>query len=70
MSKLEITFIVREAEEGGFYAEAIEQAIFCEGETMEGLKQNIKSGIECFYNGINQPKFVHLHFSKDEVFAV
>lgn len=68
--KNEITFIVREAEEGGFYAEAIEKAIFCEGETMDELKQNIKSGIECFFNGHNQPKFVHIHFSKDEVFAV
>jgi predicted RNase H-like HicB family nuclease len=70
MNKFEITFLVREAEEGGYYAEGMEAAIFAEGETMEELKKNIKGGIDCFYGDINPPKFVHLHFSKDEVFAV
>jgi hypothetical protein len=43
---------------------------FAEGETMEELKKNIKGGIDCFYGNNNPPKFVHLHYSKDEVFAV
>jgi predicted RNase H-like HicB family nuclease len=43
----EITFIVHEAQEGGYYAESEEVAIFAEGETVKELKDNIKSGIEC-----------------------
>ncbi len=70
MKKPEITFLVREAEEGGYFAEALEEGIFAEGETMEELKENIKGGIDCYFEDNNPPKFVHLHFSKDEVFAL
>ncbi len=67
----EITFLVKEAEEGGFYAEAVNVGIFAEGETVEELRQNIKGGIECFYNnGADSPTFAHLHFVKDEVMAL
>ena len=45
----EITFIVHEAEEGGYYAESVGVAIFAEGETIDELKENIKSGITCYY---------------------
>ncbi len=53
----EITFIVKEAEEGGFYAEAVGAGIFAEGDTIEQLKENIKGGIECFFDNINQKPF-------------
>ncbi len=67
----EITFIVHEAEEGGYYAESVGVAIFSEGDTIPELKDNIKSGIECYYNSPEElPLFVHLHFVKDEVFAL
>ena len=67
----EITFLVKEAEEGGFYAEAVGVGIFAEGETVEELRQNVKSGIECFYNNsADSPTFAHLHFVKDEVMAL
>jgi len=46
----ELTFLVHEAEEGGFYAEAMGVGIFAEGETMEELKKSISSGIECYYD--------------------
>lgn len=46
----EITFLVREAEEGGYYAEAVGVGIFAEGDTVEELKENIKGGIECYYD--------------------
>ena len=67
----EITFIVQEAEEGGYYAESVGVAIFAEGETIQELKESVKSGIECYYDSITAtPSFVHLHFVKDEVFAL
>jgi predicted RNase H-like HicB family nuclease len=67
----EITFIVHEAEEGGYHAESVGVAIFAEGDTVQELKDNIKSGIECYYTEpAEQPLFAHLHFVKDEVFAL
>ncbi len=69
--KKEITFIVHEAEEGGYHAESVGVAIFAEGDTIDELKNNIKSGIECYYDSLeNAPVFAHLHFVKDEVFAL
>lgn len=67
----EITFIVHEAEEGGYYAESVGIAIFAEGDTIPELKINIKSGIECYFDLPEEiPAFVHLHFVKDEIFAL
>lgn len=64
----EITFLVSEAEEGGYYAEAVGTGIFAEGDTIDELKQSIKSGIECYFENTNDtPSFAHLHFVKDEV---
>ncbi len=67
----EITFLVHEAEEGGYYAEAANVGIFAEGDTIADLKENIKGGIECYYNGSpDTPSFAHLHFVKDEIMVL
>jgi predicted RNase H-like HicB family nuclease len=67
----EITFIVQEADEGGYYAESVGVGIFAEGETIEELKENIKGGIDCYFeNEADKPSFIHLHFFRDEIFAV
>jgi len=49
LSMKEITFLVHEAEEGGYYAQAAGVGIFAEGDTVEALKENIKGGIDCYY---------------------
>lgn len=67
----EITFIVQEADEGGYYAESVGAGIFSEGDTIDELKENIKGGIECYFlNAEDKPAFIHLHFFKDEIFAL
>ena len=67
----ELAFLVHEAEEGGFYAEAVGVGIFTEGETMDELKKSIRSGIECYYeDDPATPVFAHLHFVKDETMAL
>ena len=66
----EVIFLVKEAEEGGFYAEAVGFGIFAEGETIEELRENIKGGIDCFFNKEELPSFAHLHFVKDEILAL
>ena len=49
----EITFLVQEAEEGGYTARALGKSIFTEGETMSELKLNIKEAILCFFGEEN-----------------
>jgi predicted RNase H-like HicB family nuclease len=67
----EITFLVKEAEEGGYYAEAVGFGIFAEGETIDELKENIRGGIDCFFiKDEGSPSFAHLHFVKDEILAL
>ncbi|SHN07954.1 2-oxoisovalerate dehydrogenase [Mucilaginibacter sp. OK098] len=67
----ELIFLVHEAEEGGYYAEAVGVGIFAEGDSMDDLKKSIKSGIECYYENTNDaPTFAHLHFVKDEIMAL
>ena len=69
--KKEIFFLIHEADEGGYYAEAVGIGIFAEGETIEELKESIRSGIECYFEEASQmPSFAHLHFIKDEVMAL
>jgi predicted RNase H-like HicB family nuclease len=45
----EITFLVQEAEEGGYTARALGKSIFTEGETMEELKANIREAVRCYF---------------------
>jgi len=67
----ELKFLLHEAEEGGYYAEAAGVGIFAEGDTVEELKKSIKSGIECYYeNTSDAPAFAHLHFVKDEIMVL
>lgn len=67
----ELTFLVHEAEEGGYYAEAVGVGIFAEGGTLEELKTSIKSGIESYYeDAVESPSFAHLHYVKDEIMVL
>ena len=66
----EVTFLVREAEEGGYFAKAVGVGIFAESDTMNKLKKSIRSGIGCYCeNMAGAPSFAHLHFVKDEIMA-
>jgi predicted RNase H-like HicB family nuclease len=51
----EITFLVQEAEEGGYTARALGKSIFTEGNTMLKLKSNIKKAILCYFGDVEQP---------------
>ncbi|TDE13845.1 2-oxoisovalerate dehydrogenase [Dyadobacter psychrotolerans] len=67
----EIVFLINEAEEGGFTAQALGESIFTDAETMNDLKKNIQEAIKFhFDNPADKPKIAHLHFVKDEVLAI
>jgi predicted RNase H-like HicB family nuclease len=65
----EITFIAYEAEEGGYYARAVEQPIFTQADTLEDLRVMIKDAVDCHFDE-GKPKLVNLHLSHNEVFAL
>ena len=54
-----ITFLVHEAEEGGYYAQAKGLGIFAEGETIYELKGSIQAGINCYW-GTEEDAIIHI----------
>ena len=62
----EIIFLVEEAEEGGFVARALGEAIFTEGETWEELKEMVRDAVRCHF-GEEAPQIICLHFVREEV---
>jgi predicted RNase H-like HicB family nuclease len=67
----EIIFEVQEAEEGGYWARALGEAIFTQAETWEELKVKVKEAVDCHFDvGDVKPKIIRLHFIRDEVFAI
>ncbi|HEY3873954.1 MAG TPA: 2-oxoisovalerate dehydrogenase [Candidatus Kapabacteria bacterium] len=67
--KSEITFVVEEAEEGGFTAHALGEAIVTEADTMAELHVMIRDAVDCHFEPNEKPKVIHLHFVRDEVIA-
>jgi len=45
----ELPFVVHEAEEGGYWAEAIGFNIYTQGETLDELRLMIVDAIECHF---------------------
>jgi len=68
---MELIFEVREAEEGGYVARALGQAIFTEAETWQELRNNVLEATSLhFEDAPEKPKLVQLHFIKDELIAI
>jgi predicted RNase H-like HicB family nuclease len=68
---MELIFEVREAEEGGYVARALGQAIFTEAETWQELRENVLEVTSLhFEDAPAKPKLIQLHFVKDELIRV
>ncbi len=68
---MERIFEVREAEEGGYVARALGQAIFMEAETWQELRHNVLEATSLhFEDAPAKPKLIQLHFVKDELIPV
>jgi len=65
----EIIFIVKESEEGGYLASALNESIFTDGESLQELKSNIKEAVQCHFDD-DTSKIIRLHMVKEEVFSV
>ncbi|MFZ5880982.1 MAG: 2-oxoisovalerate dehydrogenase [Chloroflexota bacterium] len=66
----EIIFIVEEAPEGGFTAQALGHSIFTEADTWEGLKEAAQEAVRCHFEEGQQPRLIRLHIVKEEVVLV
>ncbi len=66
----EIIFIIEDAVEGGYTAKSLNESIFTEAETFERLKENIREAVECHFEEGNAPKFIRLHWVREEVMAL
>lgn len=65
----EIIFLVEEADEGGFTAQAVNHSIFTDGDTIEQLRQNIREAVECHFEDGLAPKLIRLHIVREEIIS-
>ena len=65
----EIIFMVEEAPEGGFSARAIGEAIFTQADAPAELHERVRDAVRCHLDPCTAPKWIRLHFVRDEVIA-
>ncbi|MCX6187164.1 MAG: 2-oxoisovalerate dehydrogenase [Bacteroidetes bacterium] len=66
----ELIFIVEESLDGGYEARSVGASIFTQGDDISDLKKQIKDAVNCHFEEDKLPKIIHLHYTKDEVFAL
>jgi len=66
----ELIFVVEEAPEGGYTARALGESIFTEAEGLADLQSQVRDAVLCHFEEAERPRFVRLHFVREEVIAV
>ena len=67
----EITFLVRESQEGGFEAEALGYSIFTFADDWAGIKYMIRDAVLCHFEDGEAPKTISIErVTNKEVIAV
>ena len=65
---VDLIFEVRDGEEGGYCARALDHAILTEAETWDELRANVLEAASLhFEDDAEQPRLVQLHYVKDEL---
>jgi hypothetical protein len=68
---MELIFEIRDAEEGGFYARALGEAIFTEADTWEDLRSKLLEAVSLHFEDSHaRPRLVQMHYVKDELIPV
>ena len=65
----EIIFSVQKTPEGGYEVRALAAPIFTEADNLEELSPAIRDASECHFEEGEHPKFIRLHFVRDEIIA-
>lgn len=63
----EIIFLVEEADDGGYTARALGEAIFTEADDLDELRRNVREAVDCHFDEGRKPPMIRLHFVRDEV---
>ncbi len=66
----ELIFVVEDAPEGGFTAQALGESIFTEAEDLKTLQEKVRDAVKCHFEAGKAPALVRLHFVRDEIIAV
>ena len=66
----EIIFLVEDAPEGGFTAQALGQSIFTEADDWKQLERNIREAVGCHYEEGQAPKIIRLHYTREDIIAL
>ena len=67
----EIIFVVEEAPEGGYVAQALGEPIFTEADDLEALQRALRDAVVChFEDPAERPRMIRLHFVRDQLLAV
>ena len=66
----EIYFLVEEAPEGGYTAQALGHSIYTEADSWDELKRAVRNAVQCHFEGDRQPMLLRLHIVREEVLAV
>jgi hypothetical protein len=65
----EIIFVVEQAAEGGYLAQALRESIVTQAETIPELHARVRDAVQCHFDEGTAPKMIRLHFVRDEVIA-
>ncbi len=66
----ELIFMIEEAPEGGYTAQALGYSIYTEADTWEELKVAVQDAVACHFDDERKPSMVRLHVVRDEVIPV
>ena len=66
----EIYFLVEEAPEGGYTAQAIGHSIYTEADSWDELRRAVRDAVQCHFEDDRQPMLLRLHIVREEVLAV
>jgi hypothetical protein len=65
----EILFLVEEAPEGGYLAQAVGYCICTEADTWEELREAVRDAVLCHFDDGAQPQIIRLRGAREEVLA-
>lgn len=68
---MELIFEVRDAEEGGYWARALGQSVYTQGESWDELRRNVLEAVRLHFDDPrDRPRLVQLHYVRDELLPV
>lgn len=66
----ELIFVIEEAPEGGYTAQALRHSIYTEADTWGELKVAVQDAVACHFDDEGRPSMVRLHLVRDEIISV